>query len=106
MWKYPDDHTAPVLTARAQIEGSHRRNEDLILPETAILFFMSGGVEHLCENYHAEMLTEKFPRFLRPCPLYALKEKNICFLNGGSGAPMAADTLVRKVTGPPRINFL
>lgn len=61
MWKYPDDHTAPVLTARANIEGCHR-GEELRLPETALLFFMSGGVEHLCENYHAQLLSERFPR--------------------------------------------
>ena len=93
MWKHSDDHTAPVLTAKAHIESCHTESEKMILPDTAILFFMSGGVEHLCENYEVQLLNEKFPRFLRQCPVYALKEKGICFLNGGSGAPMAADTL-------------
>ncbi|MDE7261994.1 MAG: nucleoside phosphorylase [Oscillospiraceae bacterium] len=93
MWKYPDDHTAPVLTAKAHIESNQRWDKGLVLPETAVLFFMSGGVEYLQENYPAELLDEKFPRFLSQCPIYALKESGICFLNGGSGAPMAADTL-------------
>lgn len=93
MWKYPDDHTMPVLTARAHIAGSHGWDQNLALPETAILFFMSGGVEYLCEHYPTELLSEKFPRFLRQCPIYTLRKQDICFLNGGSGAPMAADTL-------------
>ena len=93
MWKYPEDRTAPVLTAAANIASSHRWNRNASMPETAILFFMSGGVEYLCENYSVEVLGEKFPRFLRPCPIYAIRNQNICFLNGGSGAPMAADTL-------------
>lgn len=93
MWKYPEDHTAPVLTAAAHIAGSRRWSKDLVLPETAILFFMSGGVEYLREKYSAELLGENLPRFLRQCPIYALRDQNICFLNGGSGAPMAADTL-------------
>lgn len=93
MWKYSDDHTAPVLTAAAHIAGGHGWDKDLTLPETAIVFFMSGGVEHLCENYPSELLGERFPRFLRQCPVYALRDHDICFLHGGSGAPMAADTL-------------
>ena len=93
MWKYSDDHTAPVLTARAHIESCHRLGGDLRLPETALVFFMSGGVEHLCGNYPVELLAEKFPRFLRQCPVYGLRGEEVCFLHGGSGAPMAADTL-------------
>lgn len=34
-----------------------------------------------------------FPRFLNKCPIYEIKDLNICFLDGGRGAPQAVDTI-------------
>jgi len=92
MWKFPDDDTRPVLTPRAHIESPHRSSVCPELPETALLFFMQSGVEHLLKNYDCRMISEKFPRFLQASPIYSLNE-SICFLHGGAGAPQAVDTL-------------
>ena len=38
-------------------------------------------------------MSAPFPRFLNRCPIWEIKELNLCFLNGGCGAPQAADTV-------------
>ncbi len=63
------------------------------LPPAAVLFFMSGGNEYLLENCNCEQLAEKLPRFLNRCPVYRLRDRPVCFLDGGRGAPQAVDTL-------------
>lgn len=93
MWKFDEDKTAPMLTAVAHIESCHG-NGSLSLPETAVLFYMRGGVEFVNENYDTQMISEKFPSFLNARPIYQLNGYNdLCFLHGGWGAPMAADTI-------------
>ncbi len=93
MFKYKDDLTQPVITAGNHIAGCHRRS-NLKLSETALLFYMNGGIEFLTKNYNTECLTERFPRFLNACPVYRIKgHNNLCFLNGGYGAPQSADTV-------------
>lgn len=92
MWKYENDSTPPVITARAHIQSSHKTEIDLLL-ETAILFYMHGGVAYFKENFDTELLSSKLPCFLNSRPVYKIKNKNICFLRGGWGAPMAADTV-------------
>lgn len=93
MWTYCEDRTEPVITAKAQIESQHR-GQALVLPKTALLFYMRGGIEFINQNYPTELITEKFPRFLNVCPLYRVAERNgLCFLDGGRGAPQAVDTL-------------
>lgn len=88
----PADHTQPVFTARQHSQGGHRGME-LHLPETAVMFFMGRGME-VAQSYSHHILTEKFPRFLRQCPIGQFDVGNgACFIHGGSGAPMAADTL-------------
>lgn len=92
MWKYENDGTPPVITAKAHIQSSHETEIDL-LPKTAILFYMHGGVVYINNNYDTELISDKLPCFLNSRPVYKLKNKNICFLHGGWGAPMAADTV-------------
>lgn len=93
MWKYSNDDTNPVITAKKHIMCSHR-NSNIQLPDTALLFYMHGGVEYLNNNYDTKLIIEKFPRFLNSCPIYqVIGFNNLCFLNGGAGAPQAADTL-------------
>ena len=92
MWYLPGDRSAPVFTARDQINSAHRKCQ-LTLPETAIVFFMSRGTDYLCAHYDAKELPEPFPRFLNRCPIWELGEYGVCFLDGGRGAPQAADTV-------------
>lgn len=92
-WFFKEDNTEAILTAEAHIASMHVELKDLrAFPKTAILFYMHGGEEYLCQNCGGKLLMEKFPRFLRACPVYALNEK-VCFLDGGRGAPHAADTV-------------
>lgn len=92
MWKYADDHTKAILTARGHIESCHKSGK-ANLPKTALLFYMHGGVEYTIENYKTELLTDSFGRFLGSCPVYKFSDSDVCFLHGGAGAPQAVDTL-------------
>ncbi len=92
MWKIENDHSRPVITAQAHINGCHR-DAVLNLPQTALLFFMHGGIEFVNKNYQTKMYRDKFPRFLKSCAIYRFVNYDICFLDGGCGAPQAADTL-------------
>ncbi len=92
MWCLPDDHSKAVITAAEQIHSAHRECR-LRLPETAIVFFMSKGTDYLCRHYSAVELAEPFPRFLNRCPIWEIPEFQVCFLDGGRGAPQAADTV-------------
>lgn len=93
MWCFPNDKTAPIITAEAQLNSSHRDHCALQLPETAILFFMSRGVDYLCAHYAARELPEPFPCFLNRRPVWELEDDPICFLDGGRGSPQACDTV-------------
>lgn len=86
MWCLPDDSSKAVITAAEQINSAHRKCH-LRLPETAVLFFMSKGTDYLIEHYHTEEMAEPFPRFLNRCPIWAIRDLNLCFLDGGRGAP-------------------
>ncbi len=91
-WKYGQDTTKPVLTAIEHINSMHHCADIPKFPDTAILFFMHSGVDYLAQKNHCPLLMEKLPRFLQGCPVYSLSER-ICFLDGGRGAPQAADTI-------------
>ena len=88
MWCLPDDSSKAVITAAEQINSAHRKCH-LRLPETAVLFFMSKGTDYLIEHYHTEEMAEPFPRFLNRCPIWTIRDLNLCFLDGGRGAPDA-----------------
>ena len=92
MWRLPDDNTEPIITAREQIHSANRECA-LRLPATAIVFFMGGVTAYLAEKYCATELPERFPCFLKRRPVWMIKDYPICFLEGGAGAPMAADTV-------------
>lgn len=92
MWRLPEDRSEPVFSAKDQLSSAHRECR-LRLPPTAIVFFMGQGAEYLCARYPVRELPEPFPRFLNRCPVWEMKDAPICFLHGGSGAPMAADTV-------------
>ena len=92
MWFLPNDDSKPVITARGQLHSAHR-NCHLNLPETAVVFFMGRAVEYLASRNDAVKLPEPFPRFLNRCPIWEIEDSRLCFLNGGSGAPQAVDTV-------------
>lgn len=92
MWCLPNDDTRPVITPSEQIHSAHDGCH-LRLPRTAIVFFMSKGTDYLAEKYGARKLPELFPCFLNRRPVWEMTHLPVCFLNGGSGAPQAADTV-------------
>lgn len=92
MWCLPNDNSKAVITAAEQIKSAHCECH-LHLPETAVVFFMSKGTDYLIEHYDTEEMAEPFPRFLNRCPIWTTKALNLCFLDGGRGAPQAVDTV-------------
>ena len=92
MWRLPDDNSKPIITAAEHIHSAHRECR-LHLPETAVVFFFGKGADYLVERYPAEKMAELFPRFLNRCPIWEIKDLQLCFLDGGRGAPQAADTV-------------
>ncbi len=92
MWRMEKDTSKPVFTALEHIKSTH--NGSLVrLPETAILFYMHRGIEITTEYYKTHKITDTFPRFLYSCPVYQFDEYDVCFLDGGRGAPQAVDTI-------------
>ena len=93
MWFDKNDKTKPVISAEEQVWSLKRKKEEFTLPKTAVLLYMS-GLEYIKEHYEIELITERFPRFLNACPVYKVcGENEICFLDGGRGAPQAVDTI-------------
>lgn len=92
MWKLKEDSTNPVITAEKHIKSCHK-GEAVKLPKTAIVFYMGRGVDYLKKHQKCRLITEHLPSFLYFRPVYKLKNQDICFLHGGWGAPMAADTI-------------
>ena len=90
MWCLPDDNSKPIITAAGH---SAHYGCQLKLPKTAVVFFMSKGTDYLAEHYDAVKMPELFPRFLNRCPIWVMKDFEVCFLDGGRGAPQAADTV-------------
>ena len=93
MWFDKLDTSKPVITAKEQINSAHAKCGSFSLPKTAVLLYMS-GINFIKESFCIELISERFPRFLNACPVYKIKGENeICFLDGGRGAPQAADTV-------------
>ena len=91
MWCLPKDNSKAVITAQDQIHSAHRECH-LQLPETAILFFMGKTTDYLISQYNATELPEPLPRFLNSCPIWEIGKFQLCFADGGRGAPQAVDT--------------
>ena len=93
MWFDPNDNSRPVISPLEQIELYFNKYGKFELPTTAVLLYLR-GIDYIMENYDVEIITEKFPRFLNSCPIYKIKhDNNLCILDGGRGAPQAADTV-------------
>lgn len=93
MWFYKEDKTKPVITSQEQVLSEAEIEKTPLLGKTAVLLYLK-GIEYIQEKYEVEVISEHFPRFLKACPVYKIKgNDNLCFLDGGRGAPMAVDTL-------------
>ena len=92
MWRLPDDHSEAIITAAEHTRSAHGACH-MRLPETAVVFFMSRCTDYLAEKYDATKLPDLLPRFLNSCPVWIMPEHQLCFLDGGRGAPQAADTV-------------
>lgn len=93
-WCKKEDTTKAIITAKRNMQSSHHDVKMIQkLPEIAILFFIGKAIPYVLRTYECDELSAKFPRFLNPCPIYRFKNMEACFLDGGRGAPQAADTL-------------
>ncbi|WP_459130147.1 nucleoside phosphorylase [Guggenheimella bovis] len=93
MWLLDNDNTEALITAKEHIDSSHG-GKRVKLPGTVVVFFMGGWMDYLRDYEKGYELEEPFPRFLHSCPIWMLKgNDDIAFLDGGRGAPMAADTV-------------
>ncbi|MCM1115192.1 MAG: nucleoside phosphorylase [Clostridium sp.] len=92
MWRYENDNTSAVITAKGHINSSHKAAA-VKLPETAVLFYMHGWEEYITSHYKTELIANSVGRFLKSCPVYKFSDYDVCFLDGGRGAPQAVDTI-------------
>ena len=94
-WFIKNDKTSGVITAKNHIESkSHKDFEVKQLPENAIVFCMGKWNQVLSEAFDAKLYLEKLKRFLGFTEVYKIADKeDWCFLHGGPGSPVCADTL-------------
>ena len=91
-WRSADDHTDEIITAAKQVRLKTESPE--LLPETALVFFMGKGLQHLLEKYPGQWKARPLPRFLDSgIPVYIHESGKVCMLHGGYGAPQATDTV-------------
>lgn len=87
-WCKKEDTTNAIITAKRNMQSSHHDVKMIQkLPEIAILFFIGKAIPYVLRTYGCDELSAKFPRFLNPCPIYRFKNMEVCFLDGGRGAP-------------------
>lgn len=92
-WYFKEDKTTPIIQAKEHIQSQHRQSSLKQLPETAILFCFSKGIDTLVAM-DKPIITGMLPTFLNSRPYYILKEHpHLCYLHGGYSAPMMADTI-------------
>ncbi len=90
-WFYEEDGTRPVFTAEEHVQSKHVTTEVARLPKRAVLFCLGRGLPLLEETREVKVLMERLPGFITHTPvLQAAGHENVCFLDGGRGAPQAA----------------
>ena len=64
------------------------------MPETCVIFQMSGALPFIRDRYATKVLMERLPCFIAASECVALDgNMDVCFVHGGYGAPVAVDTL-------------
>lgn len=86
-WYQPEDHTAPIITAREHVRSAHG-GADAPLPETCVLFEMGMAMRHLKKRYKTRVLSERLPCFLENPSVLSLKGER-CFLCLRAGAGLS-----------------
>lgn len=88
------DNSRPVITALDQIQDMQHGQTVPPFPKKAVVFCYRYGLDFLKSKHHAKVWLKKLPRFLSGGEVYKIKGyEEICFLHGGAGAPMMADTI-------------
>lgn len=91
---FADDHTPPVFTAERHIHSKHVSGPGVCLPKRAVAFCLGRGLPLLEERFDARPLMESLPGFITHSPVLKVRDReNLCFLDGGRGAPQAACTV-------------
>jgi len=93
-WFFEEDKTAGVITGSGHIRSAHKPVDKFELPNNAMIFCLGKWDVVLQELYKTNLILEKLPRFCGTSPVYQIEGVNDwCFLHGGVGAPVIADTI-------------
>lgn len=93
-WFFENDHTRPVFTAEQHIASKGLDKQTCPLPKRAVAFCLGRGLPVLEERFQVETKLEQLPGFITYSPvLTLLGRNNLCFVDGGRGAPQAACTV-------------
>ncbi len=93
-WFFKEDETEGVITGQEHIRSAHKPVEKFDLPKNAMIFCLGKWDAVLQEIYKTNLILEKLPRFCGTSPVFQIEGvKDWCFLHGGVGAPVIADTV-------------
>ena len=89
-----EDSTRPVFTAEQHAASSHTRGGSAKLPKRAAAFCLGRGLPVLRERFESRIILDELPGFISHSPvLYVPENDQVCFLDGGRGAPQGASTV-------------
>lgn len=93
-WKYEEDKTRPIISAKEHVLSGHRSQEIVKLPNRAVVFCIGIGLNYVEENYKTITLMDNIPGFITHSKVLKIKgNDNTCFVHGGYGSPAIADTI-------------
>jgi len=93
-WKYEEDKTSPIISAKEHVLSGHRSQKIIKLPNRAIIFCIGMGLDCVEENYETITLMDSIPGFITHSKVLKIKgNENTCFVHGGYGSPAIADTI-------------
>lgn len=93
-WFFEEDKTEGVITGEEHIRSSHKPVDKYELPKNAMIFCLGKWDIVLQELYKTKMIMERLPRFCGTSPVFQIEGvEDWCFLYGGVGAPVIADTI-------------
>ncbi len=90
-WFFENDYTPPVFTAEQHIHSGHVSGPVSALPPRAVAFCLGRGLPVLQERFQTHVLMDALPGFISHSPALTIAGNcNVCFHDGGRGAPQAA----------------
>lgn len=93
-WFWEDDRTRPVFTAAQHIASKHVSGPVCRLPRRAVAFCLGRGLPLVRERWETRTVMERLPGFITHSPvLAAAGHEDVCFVDGGRGAPQAVCTV-------------